>query len=211
MDQNDRDSADYSVSIRTNRWYLRIYFWIVDRIVHTLFVVVVFCAKANVGPEWWALYLKKRGRYRFQIDLGQALINYALQNEWEDIDGPRPNWIRQREFIPCDCNNCFFCLKGLTSGIAHKKPKKTITTFVQHDNTRIMTKDCTIKRVNLGRGSQYCRMCYRKQCKGTEDERARSAKEKESACYFSRTGCPSCDEPICKLCWAEGYDMHTRK
>jgi len=28
VDRNDRDSADYSVSVRTNRYYLRIIFWI---------------------------------------------------------------------------------------------------------------------------------------------------------------------------------------
>ena len=58
-----------------------------------LFVVVVLCAKSKVGPEWWELYLQIGSRFRFQVDLGQALINYALENEWEDLEGPRPNWI----------------------------------------------------------------------------------------------------------------------
>ena len=172
----------------------------------------MFCAKAKVGPEWWETYRKKGGRFLFQIDLAQSLINYAIENEWEDLDGPRPNWMRQKEFIPCDCNNCFFCIKGLTSGIAHKKSKAaTVTTFVQHDNSRTVTKGCTDKRVQLNRGSQHCRMCYRKQCKGTEKERARSSKDKVKACKTSEMGCPSCDEPICKKCWADGYDMHAKK
>jgi hypothetical protein len=64
-----------------------------------LFVVLVFCAKAKIGPEWWALYMKKDGRFTFQIDLAQALINYAIENEWEDLDGPRPNWMRQTNFV----------------------------------------------------------------------------------------------------------------
>jgi hypothetical protein len=210
VDRNDRDSADYTVSIRTNRWYLRVFFWIVDRVVHMLFVVAVYCVKAKVGPEWWGMYLRKDGRFQFQIDLAQALINYALEHEWEDLDGPRPNWMRQKEFLPCDCKNCFFCLKGLTNGIAHKKQKSTRTIFVQHDNSRTMTKDCTTKRVGLKRGSQFCRMCYRKQCNGTEEERARSMREKQNACKFSTMGCPSCDELICKDYWAEGYDRHAQ-
>jgi hypothetical protein len=49
IDRNDRDSADYTVSIRTNRLYMRVFFWIVDRVVHCMFVVVVICAKDNVG------------------------------------------------------------------------------------------------------------------------------------------------------------------
>jgi hypothetical protein len=31
VDRNDRDSADYTTSIRINRWYLRIFFWVLDR------------------------------------------------------------------------------------------------------------------------------------------------------------------------------------
>ena len=60
---NDWDSADCTVSIRTNLWYLRVYFWIVDRVVHMLSVVVVFCEKSKVGPEWWELYLKRDGSF----------------------------------------------------------------------------------------------------------------------------------------------------
>ena len=54
-------------------------------------------------------------------------------------------------------------------------------------------------------------MCYRKQCNGTEEERARSKKEKMAACSSSRMGCPSCDEMICTRCWTEGYDLHATK
>ena len=31
VDRNDRDSADYTTSLRTNRWYLRVFFWLLDR------------------------------------------------------------------------------------------------------------------------------------------------------------------------------------
>jgi hypothetical protein len=173
---------------------MRVFFWIIDRVIHCLFVVVVFCAKDNVGPEWWALYLKKRGRYWFLIDLGMALINYALDNEWEDIKGPRPNWIRQREFIPCGCNNCFFCLKGLTNGIAHKKPKSTHTIFVHHDRTHTLQNDCIDKQVDLTRGCSYCRMCFRKSkgAVGADGKKVSAAMRKRKLYSNSaRLGCPS--------------------
>ena len=38
VDRNDRDSADYSTSIRTNRYYLCIMCLVLDRVVHTCFV-----------------------------------------------------------------------------------------------------------------------------------------------------------------------------
>ena len=34
VDRNDFDSADYTTSLRTNRWYLHIFFWLLNREVH---------------------------------------------------------------------------------------------------------------------------------------------------------------------------------
>jgi hypothetical protein len=110
--------------------------------------------------------------------------------------------MRQKDFVPCECQVCFFCINGFTNGIGHRK-KKTRTIFVQHDNSWTLTKHCTEKRVKLNKGSGYCRMCYRKQVNGTEEERARSRDEKTDLCKWSTMGCPSCDEQICKRCWAE--------
>jgi len=41
VDRNDRDSADYTCSIRTNRWYLRIFFWLLDRAIFAIYIVLV--------------------------------------------------------------------------------------------------------------------------------------------------------------------------
>jgi hypothetical protein len=95
--------------------------------------------------------------------------------------------MRQTDWLPCECGKCFFCLNGLKNGIGHWQ-KRTRTIFVQHDNSQTLSKDCTKKRVGLKRGSQYCRMCYRKQCNGTEEERARSSLERETACRWSTMG-----------------------
>jgi hypothetical protein len=43
---------------------------------------------------------KVDGGFTFQINLAQALINYAIENEWEDLDRPHPNWMRQTDFVP---------------------------------------------------------------------------------------------------------------
>jgi hypothetical protein len=107
------------------------------------------------------------------------------------------------DFIPCGCKRCFFCLNGFTSGVDHKHAKRTQTTFVQHDNSRTVTKDCTDKRVNLLRGTSYFKQCYR--------ERSGSKKEKLENISYSRFGCPSCDEHVCDSCWEKGYDRHANK
>jgi hypothetical protein len=36
VDRNDHDSADYSTSICTNHYYLLIFGWILDRVIHAM-------------------------------------------------------------------------------------------------------------------------------------------------------------------------------
>jgi hypothetical protein len=203
VDKNDCDSADYTTPLRTNRWYLRVFFWLLDRVVHQLYVTLIYCARNGIGPMGWTVYLKKHGRRKFQIDLGRDLMSYAIHNSWTDMDDPKPNWMRQSQPLPCECNKCFFCLHSLTTGLDHKRQKTTITHFVQHDRTRTKTVDCTDKRVNLGRGTSYCRQCYR--------ERSGTKEEKMLNIPGPAMGCPSCDEHIWKKCWDKGYDMHQKK
>ena len=71
VDRSDRDSADWSTTIRTNRYYIRIMCWVLDWVVHTLFVVIVYCGRNKIGKPSWKKYLNKNtGRPDFQIDLG---------------------------------------------------------------------------------------------------------------------------------------------
>ena len=53
VDRNDRDSADYSTSIRTNRYYLRIKCWVLDRVVHTCYAVVLYSVALNIHKQGW--------------------------------------------------------------------------------------------------------------------------------------------------------------
>ena len=78
VDHNDRDSAEYPSSIKTNRWYLRIFFWLLDRIVLACYVLVVWYSKAGLRPEWECYVQGQSGHYDFQIDLGLSLIEYGI-------------------------------------------------------------------------------------------------------------------------------------
>jgi hypothetical protein len=49
VDRNDRDSADYSTSIRTNRYYLRIFCWGLDRVIHCEYQIVCWLVVKGVG------------------------------------------------------------------------------------------------------------------------------------------------------------------
>jgi hypothetical protein len=88
------------------------------------------------------------------------------------------------------------------------KKRKASKVVIHHENSRTVTKGCTGFHVNLQQDVQYCRLCMRKLCNGTEEERNLIGKEKKKRCKLSRLSCPSCDEPICADCWDEGYHMH---
>ena len=198
VDRNDRDSSDYSTSIRTNRYYIRLLCWCLDRVIHTVYIVVCWLAKED-GWVKWRQYVNDRqdGRRDFQIDLGMALLNRAI--EWDWTGDKRPQWVRQRDWIPCDCEECYFCLNGLTNGIDHVRNKKVITVFANGAKRR--THGCTEERVPI-KTRGYCRMCYRQQSDDLSEN------EKRKRCRSSRKGCIKCQEPICATCWGQGYDWH---
>ena len=79
-DRNDRDSAGYLTSIRTNRYYIRIICWVLDRVVHTCFAVAIYCAGMVVINADWKCYNKSKnnGRRDFQIELGIDILNYGI-------------------------------------------------------------------------------------------------------------------------------------
>ncbi len=51
VDRNDRDSEDYSTTIRTNQYYLRIFCWALDGVIHAANVVVCFLIKSDIGQK----------------------------------------------------------------------------------------------------------------------------------------------------------------
>ena len=92
VDRNNRDSADYSTSFRSNRYYLRLFCWALDRVIHVLFHVVCYCAMNDIGKPEWKDYLdKNEGRREFQIDLAIDLMNHGLALDW---DGGKRNTSR---------------------------------------------------------------------------------------------------------------------
>jgi hypothetical protein len=58
VDRNDRDSADYTTSIRINRWYLRIFF-VLDRVIFSCYIIAVYLAASGLKPAW--------NKYRSQL------------------------------------------------------------------------------------------------------------------------------------------------
>jgi hypothetical protein len=103
VDCNDRDSADYLTFICTNHYYLHIFCWILDRVNRVLYVVVCYLANSGIRESKWGRHLKKEfGRHDFQIDLSMALLNRAIEWDW-DGTSKKPGWMRQSPVLPCNC------------------------------------------------------------------------------------------------------------
>jgi hypothetical protein len=111
--------------------------------------------------------------------------------------------------VPCDCRMCFFCEHGLTSGIVHKHELENarVTVVTHKDNSTSKVKGHTPFRVDLQKGSSYCRQCLKKLRKTSEGKKLKS-KEAQWQCRDSRMGCAACDEHISDKCWEEGYWAH---
>ena len=78
--------------------------------------------------------------------------------------------MKKDAFIPCDCNKCYFCLNDHTLGIAHAPQKRKAhrpTAIVYKCNTRQKVETCNdvTEKVDIMKGGDYCKMCYRKQSK----------------------------------------------
>jgi hypothetical protein len=42
VDRKDRDTSDWTISVKNHRWYLRLYYWMVeDPAIHSSFFLVV--------------------------------------------------------------------------------------------------------------------------------------------------------------------------
>ena len=198
MDRNDRDSADYTCSIRTNR----IFFWLLDRAIFAMYIVLVNYYE-DTGNERFKRYAADGGRYIFQKDLGIALLNYGIhvREDWSlnndemwDLT-KRPRWMRCRDVTPCNCAGpakCFFCSEEHDSAKMNFHSPGT-------GKERKIDVQCTNIRWALPhyKESKPCEHC--------------KSKPQGQKRFYSSMGCPRCYKPICKHCWKDVYNNdHSR-
>ena len=204
VDRKDRDTSDWTVSVRTNRYYLRIFFWQLDASIHMMYNIAI---RIPSKPEWKERYGdKNKGRRRFQIDLALAIADYAIRLDWDgDLNDERgkPAWMRQRGLVPCDCGKCFFCKTGRTNGITHN----TVTKPPPH---RQVPEECDELRQQIRRDCQSCAVCYaiaRDQYTGPLKGKDKF-RHLRSQCNETRLGCKKCDLVVCPFHWAHGPFNH---
>ena len=157
-------------------------------------------AKAGIGPEKWKTYIDNREK--FQIDLGIDLLNRALKLAFEELEEgeDRPDFMRKHPFVPCDCDQCYFCKNNYTNGIAHADRMVAEYGDKSSGKRKRVVTECDEDRVVLARlkGGQECKVCMDRLKAENPDH---SYKVRRSNAGRSRMGCRLCDQPVCDDCW----------
>ena len=90
-------------------WYLQIWFWAIEQLVHCVYVVVCY-AESTILREDGKEYTSKHDRRKiFQLDLGIGLMEYGICLYWGDVNNKekKPDWMRHKQPKPCGCGMCF--------------------------------------------------------------------------------------------------------
>ena len=210
VDHMDRDLSNWGSSMRTARYYMRIFFWCFDSIVHCIHCIVAHYG--HVEGHRWAKYTKKNdGRYKFQMDLAQTLIAAGIEMSWDGKDdSTKPKWMRTHNLTPCDCGTCYFCRRGLTHGIDHRVMRADGTPArlsparkeYKHPTKR------TPLTINGTHTQGYCRLCEVRERSKLVDGKPRKRDEYRKHCRRPTGGCPVCGVHICKQCWPKYVHDH---
>jgi hypothetical protein len=196
-DQKDHDTADWTVSLKSNRFYLRIFYWLFDGVLHAMYSIIKVIA-CNKDHPWHQYSSKPLGRYKFQMDLENKLISRGIGMDWSDVrdSDKKPVYMRKQDYVPCACKACFFCKNGLTHGVDHKKKGKR--------RSQSERGECPTKRAQVSTSARRCFLCYKNQ---RALNPTMTGKEIEKLCKQTRLGCTACAVQVCDACW-NVYEHH---
>lgn len=141
VDRFDQSMNDYNISLRGCRWYLRLFYYVVNAALANMRAITRIIVERDAESsdieegsqpagkkDPWEKYLGKMGWFKWMVDLGHALIKEAITMEWTDLtdNATRPKWMRQQALLPCRCKNkCVFCQLGLTGKDGPPKKRRS--------------------------------------------------------------------------------------
>jgi hypothetical protein len=111
VDRKDRDTSDWTISVKSHRCYIRLYYWIIDAAIHTKYLLGVHIETETNPKHPWLKHSGRNGRMIFQMGLA---IEKGLLMDCPDVADFRkrklqPRYSRTKDYHPCECHKCFFC------------------------------------------------------------------------------------------------------
>ena len=206
VDRADRGIADYTISVRCSRWFMRVVFWVLDVILWNIWCIVQF--RIDAGDKYYQQFKGNTGvpsgRYRFQLELADQLIAYSLEMAIKEAGGSRRNvkWAAQigggrfqspASRAPSAGNSASF-----QSPAPSQAPPQTPSELVERPRTHKLVP-------YVGRNT-YCQLCYNY---GTD--KTLSVGQRRKASNKTNHMCKVCNVRVCPKCENTGIHRHHRK
>ena len=177
VDRADKGMGEQTISVRASRWCMRIVFWAFDVVLWNMWVIAVFFME-DKDPRYMAYKSNQgvpNGRYRFQLDLADQLVTYALESAIAEAGSKeRVRW----------ANN-----KKAGQFKSPKTPAEKVASPTRHELVRHDSKSY-----------RYCQLCYRNKT-STALSKAERRKQSPKVDYK----CAACDVRMCDQCFAESH------
>ena len=100
--KNDHDSSSYMTTIRTIPYYLIIFYWELDHVVHNLFVVVCYL-------ENWVL-VRVNGRSIIMETMAAMIFKLSFPFLWSPLQLCSNGMARQNVHIGCVTHSLWFVI-----------------------------------------------------------------------------------------------------
>lgn len=136
---------------------------------------------------------KIQNRKRWQLDLAQWLAASGIEQDWGvERERERPKYMRSVNAVPCGCGTCYFCVAGITTGVAHRLGNR------QREHDAALAAQTTHKWVSCS--SNKCGWCVDERVRKYSESPTSARKKVVTYSTFTCSACDSLHRPICKTC-----------
>ena len=208
VDVMDRDISDNGVKVKAKQWATNVAFWLLNVNCANDWRLVTYWSH-DVAAQCFKEFVrnKKRSgnRHRFNMLKAMAMIRLGIERDWTDraSGGPRPTWMRQKQWIPCSCKRCFFCTVGLTNGKQHvpRQSRKRVSAVALKvrcvQMTRIDELESDAGSDVMGRKCSECYISKRAKVPSQTSSPGRKTKAKRNNSVWR---CDGCKKGFCGPC-----------
>jgi hypothetical protein len=122
VDHKDRDAANWTASLKSNRFHAQIFCRLFCGVLRAMCTTIKVIG-SDEARHWHEHLSNHLGQCKFQMDPANDLMSCRSSMDWSDVQDNerRPLCVQSQDHMPRCCKKCFFCTKGFTHGLDHKK------------------------------------------------------------------------------------------